>query len=195
MEGGTGEVSPKIVRMPAELSTFVRAVFYSIRLAIQAGSAWALGVVYYLVGIAAAVYEGAESLVGQPVVGLFLSGAAVGMLFVVGLPIRLIPSLHRRWLRMWWLPPVLGMMAVGCTLLSWQPAFQTTVIHPELQVEVPCFNLTLGYAGWLLAIFAALHFYLPLPLDRMADWIARCLRRCVGDGSPDGSDLPPPPPP
>ena len=173
----------------------MRTALYLVRFTIQASSALALGVIYYLLGMAAAVYEGFESIIGQPIVGLVLSSAAVALLFIVGLPIRLIPSLHRLWLRFWWFPILLGLIAIGCTVLSWQPAFQVTMTHPDLQMEVPCFNPALGYGGWLLAIFAALHFYLPLPLERIADFITRILRRLFGDSTASSANTALPPAP
>ncbi|MBE2282707.1 MAG: hypothetical protein IAE77_04515 [Prosthecobacter sp.] len=157
----------------------MRTAFHFIRLAVQAGSAWVLGVVYYLLAMGLAVYEGFESLIGQPVVGVVLSAAAVAVLLVVGLPLRLIPALHRLWLRVWWVPLLLGVIAIGCSVLSWQPSFRVMLTDPEFDTAVPCFHPALGYGGWLLAIFAALHFYPPLPLDRIADEVSRVGSRVV----------------
>jgi len=157
--------------------SLVRTALQLLRFAVQTSAAFAVGVLYYLVAMAPAVLDGAESFVGQPIVGVVFSAMAVTTLFVLGLPIRFVPAIHRWWLRLWWIPPFLGLFAILLTVLSWLPSFQVMMTHPEYQTKVPCFNPWLGYGGWLLAIFSALHFYLPLPLDRIADFLTRICHR------------------
>jgi hypothetical protein len=164
--------------------SFVKITLQLLRFAVQLGSAFVVGVLYYLVAMAPAVLDGVESFIGQPVVGVVFSAVAVGSLWILGLPFRFVPSLHSWWLRRWWMPFILGMVAVAFSVVSWLPRFQVMMHHPELQTEVPCFNPWMGYGGWLLAVFSVLHFYFPLPLDRIADVMTRVSGRLLGRPGP-----------
>ena len=158
----------------------MRTALRLLRFFVQVAAAFVTGVIYYLVAMAPAVLDGAESFVGQPIVGIMLSIVAVGASLILGLPIRFVPALHAWWLRFWWLAILQGVVAVLLTVLSWLPRFQMMITYdPDHHTEGVCFNLWLGYAGWLLAIFCTLHFYPPVPLDRIADFLSRLIGRIL----------------
>lgn len=155
----------------------VRTTLYLLRFAGQLGAAFFVAVIYYLVAMAPAMLDGAESFIGLPVIAVVFGIIAVPALLIVGIPLRFVAVLHTWWLRVWWLPVLLSIVAVTLSVVSWLPSFQVMMHDPERQTEVPCFNPWMGYGGWLLAIFCALHFYVPLPIDRIADFLTRLAQR------------------
>ncbi len=138
---------PLRLNVAQRANSFVKITLQLLRFAVQLGSAFVVGVLYYLVAMAPAVLDGAESFIGQPVVGIVFSAVAVGILWILGLPFRFVPSLHSWWLRRWWIPFILGMVAVAFSVVSWLPRFQVMMHHPELQTEVPCFKPVDGIRG------------------------------------------------
>ena len=118
---------------------------------------------YYMIAMAMTVYDGALSMIFQPIVGALFAGAAVLFCLVLGLPIRLVAKLRRSWQRLWWLPFFLGAVGFVLMVLSWQPPFRQTVFDYDTGMNVQTFQPTLALSGWLLSVFAALHFWFPLP--------------------------------
>ena len=123
-----------------------------------------VGGCYYMLAVIMTVYDGLLSLIFQPIVGAILTGIVIAVLLLVGLPIRLVKSINEWWRAHWWIGFIIGSVAFLMMLLSWIPRFQVKVYDPELQMEVSSFHPVLAIGGWVLTIFAVLHFYPPLTL-------------------------------
>ena len=129
----------------------------------QITAALIVGVCYYLLAMAMTVYDGILSMMFQPIVGAILTLIAIAVMSLVGLPVRLMRPLNNWWRKHWWIVFVIGAVAFLMMYASWMPQFRTTVLDPETDMEVASFDPTLAVGGWLLTIFAVLHFYPPLP--------------------------------
>jgi uncharacterized membrane protein YczE len=116
----------------------------------QITSALIVGVCYYMLAMAMTVYDGILSMMFQPIVGTILTLIAIAMMSLLGLPIRLMRPLNDWWRKHWWIVFVIG----------------TKILDPETDMEVASFHPVLAVGGWLLTIFAVLHFYPPLPWMR-----------------------------
>lgn len=126
-------------------------------------AAMIVGVCYYMLAVVMTDYDGILSIIFQPIMGAILSAIAILFLLIIGLPIRLIKRMNIWWKAHWWLPFVIGTLAFAMMVLSWIPYFRIKVMHPELGVMVDTFHPVLAIVGWLLTLFAVLHFYPPLP--------------------------------
>lgn len=118
--------------------------------------ALAIGLFYYLFSVLICDHDGVLTLLLQPVAGALYTTLAVGFLLVVGLPIRLLPVLNRWWRQSWWLPFVIGAAAFMMMTVGWA--------YLPLDGVVPSRIAVTFLAGWLLTIFAVLHFFPPVPL-------------------------------
>jgi hypothetical protein len=119
--------------------------------------------IYYMLGMLMTTYDGFPSLVLQPFMGALFALVAVLLCSLIGLPIRRVASVRRFWRSVWWLPLLLGALGFVLMVLSWLPPFRQTVYDELRQMEVQTFQPTLALSGWLLSVFAALHFWFPLP--------------------------------
>jgi hypothetical protein len=117
---------------------------------------------YYMLAMMMTTYDGLPSLVLQPFMGAIFAFVAVFLCLLIGLPIRLVTSVRRFWRRLWWLPFVFGAVGFLLMVLSWTP-FRQTVYDSVRGMPVQTFQPALALGGWLLSIFAALHFWFPLP--------------------------------
>jgi len=120
-----------------------------------------VGWCYYMLAMVMTVYDGVLSFIFQPIMGGILTGVAVFMMLVIGLPIRLHAKLNRLWRSFWWLPMLLGTVAFILMWLSCQPSFTTRQYDPDFDRDILVFDTFLAPAGWLLTIFSVLHFYPP----------------------------------
>lgn len=127
----------------------------------QLAVAFLVGWFYYMVAMAMTVYDGFPSIIFQPIIGALCTGVAVLLCFLVGLPIRLVIRPRRFWRHIWWLPFALGTLGFVLMVLSWQPPFRQTVHNDVSDPDMRMFQPALSLAGWLLSIFAALHFWFP----------------------------------
>ena len=116
-----------------------------------------------MTAMAMTVYDGPLSLIFQPIMGALFAGAAVLLCLVLGLPIRLVAKLRRPWQRLCWLPFFLGAVGFVLMVLSWQSPFRQTIFDYDTGMNVRTFQRTLALSGWLLSVFAALHFWFPFP--------------------------------
>ncbi len=137
-------------------------------LLIQIAVALCVGTFYYLIAMAMTVYDGILSLIGQPIMGGLVSLVAILLLLLVGLPLRLVAPVHRWWRQRWWLPLVLGAVGFAMMWASWLPEFRRQIYDPDLRTMADTFHPVLAIGGWLLTLFAVLHFYPPWfpPTDR-----------------------------
>jgi hypothetical protein len=129
---------------------------------LQLAVSFLVGFFLYMLAMVLTVYDGLISMIFQPIIGSVFSLIGVGVCFLVGLPIRLIRPLKAWWRRVWWLPLVLGMIAFLMLVASWHPSLRIQVYDLELGGNISTFNPGLALGGWLLSIFAALHFYPPI---------------------------------
>ena len=127
----------------------------------QIFTALIIGVCYYMLAVVLTVYDGALSLIFQPIMGAILTAIAIAGLFVIGLPLRLIKRINTWWKLHWWIPFFIGTIAFMMMCMSWMPHFRVQVLDPDLQIEVDSFHPFLATGGWLLTLFAVLHFYPP----------------------------------
>jgi hypothetical protein len=130
-------------------------------------SALVAGTFFYTVAVVMTVYDGILSMIFQPIMGGIFSTIAIVFLLIIGLPIRLNQKLNHWWSMHWWLSILLGTIGFISMILSWMPPFQITIYDDILKQNVQSFNPTLSCGGWLLLLFALLHFYFP-PIQRTA---------------------------
>lgn len=113
---------------------------------------------YMLAMVPVAPYDGPGSGVVLAFMGMFMTTFALTPVFVVGLPIRWVPAVHRWWRAHWWVSIVLALIAVGLMgALLWWPAMRANQQHTVIDWPYPW----AGAGGWFLAMFAAAHFYPP----------------------------------
>lgn len=136
--------------------------------AFQVLAALAFGVCYYLIAMAMTVYDGVLSLLFQPIPAVILTVFAIGISWLAGLPIRLCPGLREWWIKHWWLSFVIGMVAFAMMCASWLPGLRIQVWNPDLESLGDSFHPLLGVGGWLLTVFAVLHFFPPFKWPRRA---------------------------
>lgn len=111
------------------------------------------------------VPSGIGFLIFQPAFGIIISGLTIIACTILGLPIRLIPRLHKWWSRKPLIVFVGVFIGLILLLLSLNSHFTETakinVDGTEQTKEIP--NSILVSTGWLLIAFCLLHFY-PVPI-------------------------------
>lgn len=122
-----------------------------------------VGACYYMLAVAMTVYDGLLSMILQPIIGVLVSLVAVFFLLILGLPIRLNRIVNKWWKAHWWLSFIIGTAAFVMMVISWLPMFRVPVMDSEMNMMVESFHPVLAITGWLLTLFAVLHFYPPLP--------------------------------
>lgn len=125
-----------------------------------------VGIGCYLLAVAMTVYDGILSMIFQPIMGAIFTGAAIIGLLILGLPIRLVKRINIWWKAHWWISLLLGCVALAMMCASWIPRMRVKVLNPETQIQIDSFHPALALGGWLLALFAVLHFYPPLPWSK-----------------------------
>ena len=129
----------------------------------QLAVAFAVAWLYYMLAMLMTTYDGILSMIFQPVMGAIFAAIAVALCFVLGLPIRFIRSAREFWRRLWWLPLFLGAVGFVLMVTSWLPPFRQTVHDYATDMQIQTFQPAMALMGWLLSVFAALHFWFPLP--------------------------------
>jgi hypothetical protein len=125
---------------------------------------------YYMIAMMMTTYDGVLSMIFQPIIGAIFAAVGVAVCFLLGLPIRFIRSMCERWRGVWWLPLFFGAVGFVLMVMSWM--LRVTVHDPATGMDVQTFQPAMALTGWLLSVFAALHFWFPLP---------RFLRRVQSD--------------
>jgi len=120
-----------------------------------------VGVCWYMLAMAMTVFDGILSLILQPFVAVVMTSVAIVPLWILGLPIRLCRGLRAWWLDHWWISPVLGAVAFAMMCASWYPDLRIKVWNPEFEYWQESFQPHLSVGGWLLTLFAVLHFFPP----------------------------------
>lgn len=129
----------------------------------QVLAAFVVGLGYYLLAMAMTVYDGLMSMILQPIMGAVCTVVVIIMMLVIGLPIRLMKKLNRWWIRRWWLAMLLGALAFVMMMVSWMPQLRIKLLDPDTGCQIDSFHPPLAITGWMLTIFAVLHFFPPLP--------------------------------
>jgi len=126
-------------------------------------AAFIVGLCYYMLAMVMTAYDGFISLILQPIMGTIVTLLAIIILLGAGLPIRLLKQVNQWWRLHWWISFILGALAFAMMGASWLPCFRIRVFDPEIMLPVESFHPVLAIGGWLLTLFAVLHFYPPLP--------------------------------
>jgi hypothetical protein len=121
-----------------------------------------VGVFYYMLAMAMTVYDGVLSLIFQPIIAVILTTIGIGIVWLVGLPIRLFSGLRSWWIDHWWISFAIGTVAFVMMWASWLPSLRIQVWNPDLESHEDSFHPLLGFGGWLLTVFAVFHFFPPL---------------------------------
>lgn len=125
-----------------------------------------VGVCYYMLAMAMTVYDGILSLIFQPIVAVVLTTISIGIVGTVGLPIRVFRGLRTWWIDHWWISFIIGTVAFAMMWVSWLPDLRVQVWNPDLESHQDSFHPILGLGGWLLTLFAVLHFFPPFRILR-----------------------------
>jgi hypothetical protein len=129
------------------------------QLLVAFGVAW----FYYMLAMMMTTYDGFASLILQPIMGAIFAAIAVVLCLLLGLPIRLVATLRQLWRKIWWLPLFLGAVGFVLMIVSWLPPFRQTVHDYATDTQIQTFQPAMALSAWLLSVFAALHFWFPLP--------------------------------
>jgi fatty acid desaturase len=113
-----------------------------------------------MIAVAMTVYDGLLSMIFQPIIGVIFSSIASFFLLLLGLPIRLNRTVNRVWKRYWWIALVLAGIGIVLMACSWLACFRKKVFVAEGQ-EFESFHPALSIGGWLVMLFAVLHFFPP----------------------------------
>ena len=126
------------------------------------------GVVAYMIAMAMTVYDGAVSMIFQPIIGTMLTGIMCIVLILIASPL-FITRVWNLWRRVWLVPLLLAVAGVISMFVSWYPSVRVQVWDPELQLQVESFEPTLAIGGWVAMLFGLL--WLPkISITRDARW-------------------------
>ena len=128
-----------------------------------------IGTFYYMVAVVMTMYDGLLTMILQPIIGGIFTAIAIAVLIIIGLPIRLVRSINQWWRYYWWIPLTIGTIAFVMMCASWHPSLRIIVFDSELQRDTETFNPVLSIGGWLLTLFAVLHFYPSRLFDKNKD--------------------------
>jgi len=122
---------------------------------------FSLGWVIYMVAMVLTVYDGALSLILQPIMAALFSGLFVAAALVAGLPLR-IPKVGDAWSSCGWWPILLTVAAIGVLIFYRQLGFEAELVHPETNEKFR----TIAPAAGIACYFAAIFFVVNLPRQR-----------------------------
>jgi hypothetical protein len=124
-------------------------------MAIRFPLAFVVGLVIYMIAMAMTVYDGALSLIFQPIVGSILTLVALLALCIVGSPL-LITAVWKQWRRAGWFALLLSVVGVLSFIASWHPSLRVKVLDRETNTMAESFQPFLAIGGWLVAMFGLL---------------------------------------
>ena len=90
---------------------------------------------------------------------LLLTVVTVGVLGIVGLPLRFVYRLNDRWRRKWWLAPCGILAGLAMCASSFHIGAEDLCVEEGPTLAVP--NQALSMGGLWLVGFCTLHFYIP----------------------------------
>ena len=120
-----------------------------------------VGVCWYMLAMVMTVYDGILSFIFQPIMAVIFTTVGIVLVWIAGLPIRFSKRLRSWWLARWWISPVLATVAFAMMVASWHPDLRIKVWNPDLEHWQDSFQPHLAIGGWLLTLFAVLHFFPP----------------------------------
>jgi len=126
-------------------------------IAVRGFLAWSTGLFFYMIAMMMTVYDGVLSMIFQPIMGGIMTGIAMILIALLGLPL-LIKKVWAWWDRFKWISIILISVGVLLMIMSWYP-FKMTVIDFETQRSVESFQPALALAGWFSVMFGI--FYCP----------------------------------
>ncbi len=121
----------------------------------------------------------------QPILAVFFSAVTVVCCFLVGLPIRLIDTVHRWWRTHFYLAPILVFVGFTLLVLACMPPLTqqvTVTVEGGRTIERTIPNTTLAISGWFLTGFSTLHTYPPAGLIERAK---ETLKNTISNGKQD----------
>jgi len=122
---------------------------------------FSLGWVSYMVAMVLTVYDGALSLIFQPIMAAVVSGLLVVAALVVGLPLR-IPKVSDAWSSCGWWPILLTVAAIGVLIFYRSLGLEVELVHPETKEKIR----TIAPVAGFVCYFAAVFFVVNLPRQR-----------------------------
>jgi hypothetical protein len=115
--------------------------------------AFVFGLITYMLAMVMTTYDGALSMIFQPIVGSLLTALSLFAVLIVGSPL-LIPRIWTVWRKLRWLSALLILLAIIAMALSWHPSLRVKVLNPDTNTPVESFNPPLALGGWFTLLFA-----------------------------------------
>ena len=128
------------------------SIRYIARDLVTAFSGMALGWLIYMVAMVFTVYDGALSLVFQPIMAAFFSLAFVLAALVVGLPLR-IPAISRVWSRVGWWAVLISAASICVLIFDSKLGLRETVLDPDTKKPIETIKPLAGVLAYFFAIF------------------------------------------
>src|SRR4051812_45217033 len=100
--------------------------------------AFALGLLLYMIAMMMTTYDGALSMILQPLMGALLTGLSLTVLCILGNPL-LFRRVWERWRRLGWMPIVLTAAGVASVVVAWHPSLREKVLNPDTHAWVETF--------------------------------------------------------
>ena len=117
---------------------------------------WCVGVCAYTTVMAATVYEGIESFIGQSIIAVFFSAALLPVVSFLGLGLR-VPPVRRLWRRRVAAAVLIfGLLLFGLCVLHAEIAVDS--VDPAVARQLIYLALKCGLSGILLVMFAVAHW-------------------------------------
>jgi hypothetical protein len=138
-------------------------------MAIRFPIAMIFGLATYMIAMMMTVYDGALSMIFQPIAGTILTAIACIAISIIASPL-FITRVWLVWRRMWVLSLFMFFAGILAMILSWHTALRIQVWNPQLQMQVESFHPVLSLGGWVTMLFGIL--WLPkIAITRDARWI------------------------
>jgi hypothetical protein len=111
-----------------------------------------LGWLIYMVAMVLTVYDGALSLIFQPIMAALFSGVFVAAAFVVGLPLRL-PKIRDVWSRFSWWALLISAAAICVLIFHEKLGLEVDGVDPETKEQMKMMSPLAGLLSYFFAIF------------------------------------------
>jgi hypothetical protein len=119
---------------------------------VTAFSGMVLGWLIYMVAMIFTVYDGALSLIFQPIMAAFFSFAFVLAALIVGLPLR-IPAISRVWSRIGWWAVLISVASICVLVFDSKLGLRETVLDPNTKKPIETIKPLAGVLAYFFAIF------------------------------------------
>jgi hypothetical protein len=117
------------------------------------GAAFAAGWLVYMIAMMMTVYDGAPSLIFQPIVAALFSGFVVGLSLFVGLLLR-VPPLARAWNASWLVAASIAAASVFILVFGYSLGLTDVGVNPETHQEVTMLHPAAGLGGSFALVFS-----------------------------------------